>query len=168
MGSGKTSTGQALAELLGWDFVDLDGEIEAQEGTAIRLLFQQRGETTFREVEHEALCKCLTYRSGPTVLALGGGAFVQTNNVELLRTSHVLTVFLETPVDDMLQRCGVEDRPDPGNPRPLATDAAAFRNLYERRLPHYRGAHVTIKTAGKSVVEVALEIAETLGLKACP
>ena len=80
----------------------------------------------------------------------------------------MLTVFLETPVDDMLQRCGVEDKPDPGNPRPLAADAAAFRNLYEQRLPHYRGAHVTIKTAGKSVAEVAREIAEKLGLNGIP
>ena len=30
MGSGKTSTGQALAELLGWDLVDLYHEIETQ------------------------------------------------------------------------------------------------------------------------------------------
>jgi shikimate kinase len=165
MGSGKTSTGQVLAELLGWKLVDLDGEIEAQEGTAIRLLFQQRGETTFREVEHKALCKCLADRNGPTVLALGGGTFVQMKNVELLRTSHVVTVFLEASFDDMLQRCGVEDRPDAQNPRPLAEDAAAFRSLYEQRLPHYRGAHVTIRTSGKSVAEIAREIVEKLGLQ---
>jgi shikimate kinase len=164
MGSGKTSTGQALAELLGWEFIDLDGEIEAQEGSAIRSLFQERGEAAFREAEHKALRHCMVNRR-PTVLALGGGAFVQANNVELLRDGRVFTVFLETPVNDMLQRCGVEDSPGQANARPLAADATAFRSLYEQRLPHYRGAQVTIDTSGKSVAEVAREIAECLELQ---
>ena len=45
MGSGKTTTGRALAEMLGWEFVDLDEEIEGHERTSIRELFQRRGET---------------------------------------------------------------------------------------------------------------------------
>jgi shikimate kinase len=164
MGSGKTSTGQALAELLGWDFVDLDAEIEAQEGMPVRSLFQQRGEMAFREVEHSLLRRCLTDRQRPTVLALGGGAFVQANNVAMLRGSDVLTVFLETPLEDMLQRCGVEAGPEPGNPRPLAADASEFRALYEQRLPYYRAAPVTISTSGKTVAEVAQDIAKNLGM----
>src|SRR5271166_5470533 len=105
MGSGKTSTGLALAELLGWEFIDLDSEIQAQEGVAIRYLFEQRGETTFRAIEHEALRISLERCVRPTVVALGGGAFVQPKNAELIRTSDVLTVFLEAPVEDMLERC---------------------------------------------------------------
>jgi shikimate kinase len=168
MGSGKTSTGEALANLLGWDFVDLDAEIEAVEGTSVRLVFQHKGETTFREAEHEALCKCLQEHERPTVIALGGGAFVQANNVAMLREAGVLTVFLDTPVDEMLQRCGVEDAADPANPRPLAADAIQFRALYEARLPYYSAAHVTIQTSGKSVVGVAQEIAASLELQRCP
>ena len=87
---------------------------------------------------------------------------MQSNNVELLRDSRVLTVFLETPVDEMLQRCGVENQPEPGNARPLTADAANFRSLYEQRLPQYRGAQLTIQTSGKSVAEVARKIAESL------
>ncbi|MGA9566912.1 MAG: shikimate kinase [Candidatus Korobacteraceae bacterium] len=165
MGSGKTSTGEALAQLLGWDFVDLDAEIEAAEVRSVRLFFQQEGETAFREAEHQALCKCLLDRKRPTVIALGGGAFVQENNVATLRDAGVLTVFLETALDEMLQRCGVEDTADPTNPRPLAADASEFRALYEKRLPHYRAAQVTIQTSGKSVEEVAKDIVESLGLQ---
>jgi shikimate kinase len=159
MGSGKTSTGEALAELLGWKFIDLDREIEMQEGMPIRALFGQKGEVQFRAIEHEVLRECLGSCDRPTVIALGGGAIVQANNASLVRASLALTVFLETPIEDMLQRCGV-DEADPENPRPLAADADSFRTLYDKRLPHYRAAHVTISTARKSVAEVAREVAE--------
>ena len=166
MGSGKTSTGEALAELLGWKFVDLDHEIETQQGMAIRALFAQRGETEFRAIEHAVLQDCLGGCDRPTVIALGGGAIVQANNASLVRESRALTVFLETPIEDMLQRCRVEDEADPENSRPLAADTETFQALYEKRLPHYRTAHVTIQTAGKSVAEVAREVAEMLRLEA--
>ena len=166
MGSGKTSTGQALSELLGWKFIDLDSEIEAHEGVAIRLLFQQRGEATFREIEHEALLACLEACVQPTVISLGGGTFVQPNNADMLRERRALSVLLETPVEDMLQRCGVGEQADAENPRPLAADATLFRSLHEERLPYYRDSDITISTAGKSVAEVASEIAGKLGLKA--
>jgi shikimate kinase len=167
MGSGKTSTGRALAESLGWAFVDLDEEIEKQGEVAIRELFRERGETAFREIEHEALRRCVAQCSGPTILALGGGAYVQPQNVDLLREFQVRAVFLETLVEEMLQRCGVEDNADPENPRPLAADSAAFRRLYEERLPSYRAAHLTIGTSGKTVSQVASEIVEKLQLAPC-
>ena len=166
MGSGKSSTGQALAGLLTWEFVDLDSEIEAREGVAIRQLFRERGEAAFRAVEHEILRVRLATCVRPTVVALGGGAFVQSENAAQVQAAHAVTVFLETPVEVMLERCGVEDESDPKNPRPLAADTAAFRKLYEERLPFYRQTDVTVNTAGKSIVEVAEEIAERLGLKA--
>jgi len=165
MGSGKTSTGQALAELLEWEFVDLDSEIEAREGLSIRQLFQQRGEPAFRAIEHEVLRVCVSRCARPTVIALGGGAFVQPNNAEALSAGNVTTVFLETPLQEMLQRCCAEDAVSPENPRPLAADAAAFRRLYEARLPSYRAAAVTINTSGKSTVAIAGEIAGNLRLQ---
>jgi shikimate kinase len=164
MGSGKTSTGRALAELLGWNFVDLDEEIERQEQMPVRQLFRKRGEVEFRSIEHATLRACLARSLSPMVLALGGGAYILSDNVELLHTSEARTVFLETPIEEMLTRCGVEDAPDPENPRPLAADTDAFRRLYEQRLPSYRAAQVTIDTSGKTVEAVATEIAEHLKL----
>ena len=168
MGSGKSATGNALATLLGWEFVDLDEEIERVEHVTIRQLFGERGEGAFRAVEHDALRRCLVRSSRPTIMALGGGAFIQPDNVELVRAHEVLTVFLETPIEEMLTRCGVVDEPDPENPRPLAEDGAEFRKLYEQRLPSYRVAHLTIDTSGKSAEMVAREIAERLQLLASP
>jgi shikimate kinase len=150
--------------LLGWKFVDLDHQIEMLEGVAIRALFAQTGEPTFRVIEHEALRDCLTGCDRSTVIALGGGAIVQASNASLVRESRALMVFLETPIEEMLDRCGIENEADLENPRPLAADGEAFRALYEKRLPHYRAAHVTINTAGKSVAEVAREVAGWLAL----
>ena len=87
MGSGKTSTGEALAELLGWEFVDLDGEIEAQEGPRSDFCFRSGARRHSARWSMRLCVSALRAGRGPTVLALGGGAFVQTNNVELLRTS---------------------------------------------------------------------------------
>ncbi len=164
MGSGKTSSGRALAELLDWEFVDLDEEIERREQVPIRELFRARGEIAFRAIEHESLRQSLAGRLRPLVLALGGGAFLQPNNFDLLSGHEVRTVFLETPVEEMLTRCGVEDGPDADNPRPLAADAAAFRRLYEQRLPFYRTARLTIDTAGKTVEQIVSEISDSLKL----
>jgi shikimate kinase len=166
MGSGKTSIGRALAKLLGWEFVDLDEEIERHERIPIRKLFRERGESAFRAIEHEALRNCLERCSGSTVVALGGGTFIQGKNAELLSVNDVRTVFLETPVEEMLRRCGVEDEADPQNPRPLAADTFAFRKLYEQRLSSYRVAELTIDTSGKVAEEVAGEIVERLQLTA--
>lgn len=166
MGSGKTSIGRALAKLLGWEFVDLDEEIERREQIPIREMFRERGESVFRAIEHGTLRSCLQRCSGPTIVALGGGTFIQGNNAELLSVHDVRTVFLETPVEEMLRRCRVEDEADPENPRPLAADSLAFRKLYEQRLPSYRAAELTINTSGKVAEEVAGEIAERLQLRA--
>lgn len=165
MGSGKSSTGQELAEFLGWEFVDLDSEIEARKGVPIRELFRQLGEAAFREIEHEALRDCLARMERPSILALGGGAFVQPGNVALLHARRAVTVFLETPVEDMLERCEISNGVETENTRPLASNADEFRMLYEKRLPFYRQADARVQTAGKSVSVIAQEIVSLLGLK---
>jgi shikimate kinase len=164
MGSGKTSTGRALAELLGWAFVDLEEEIERRENVPIRELFRDRGEAEFREAERSILRACLESKPKPTVLALGGGAFLEAENLALLRKSLARTVFLNTPVEEMLRRCELDKQCAAQNLRPLASDGTAFRALYQRRLPGYRVAEVTIETQGKDLSQIADEIVRKLRL----
>ena len=77
MGSGKSTVGRALADELGWHFIDLDEEIERQQGCTISSIFDSQGEPAFRKVESEALHKVVrAIQSGrPHVVALGGGAW---------------------------------------------------------------------------------------------
>ncbi|GAH64058.1 unnamed protein product, partial [marine sediment metagenome] len=53
MGVGKTAVGQALAEKLNKEFVELDSLIEHKAGKSIPEIFQQDGEIAFRELEIE-------------------------------------------------------------------------------------------------------------------
>ena len=168
MGAGKTSVGRALAALLGWRFMDLDQEIELQQKATVGEIFQRQGETRFREIEMASLREMLEQVSAPTVIALGGGTFVQTGNVSLLRNAGARVVFLETPLEEMLERCGTESQSPEGNLRPLASGPDAFRALYAQRLPQYRTADFTLSTAGKTAEENAQEIASRLGLARTP
>jgi shikimate kinase len=164
MGAGKTTVGRALANLLRWSFFDLDCEIELRQKLLVRELFQRHGESGFREIETDTLRSVLQQASGPTVIALGGGTFVQSANAELLRRRGARIVFLETALEDLLERCRVADQNSPENPRPLAATPDAFRFLYAQRLPYYRTAHLTVNATGKAAEELAQEIVLNLRL----
>ncbi len=151
MGSGKSTVGKLLAERLGWTFVDLDEEIEEEQKTPIPEIFEKQGEEWFRELETEAIRKRVRMvRSGcPTVLALGGGAFVRDENFEML-ADHGVTVWLDCPVDLAWDRVSVC-----GNDRPLARDRGKFRELFEARRQSYARAEyrVDVSADAEAVVD---------------
>ena len=135
MASGKTTIGRLLAHELGWSFADVDEDIEAQQGRSIAEIFDTRGETAFRKIEQEMIRQRVgeVGRGKPMVLALGGGAFAQAANHSLLEENGV-TIWLDCPFPKVCAR--VEGTTH----RPLARDAAQFRQLYEDRYASYRKA----------------------------
>src|ERR1700742_1948963 len=100
MATGKTTVGRALADEIGWPFVDIDSEIEQREGKAISKIFSDHGEDAFREIETSVIrTHVKAIETGqPSVMALGGGAFVQPRNRDLLENNGV-TVWLDCPLD---------------------------------------------------------------------
>ena len=166
MGAGKTSVGRALATLLGWAFLDLDQEIELRQKLPIREIFRLHGELPFRKIEADTLRAVIEQASAPTVIALGGGTFIQDCNANLLQGRGAHIVFLETPMRQLLRRCRVATQSSAENLRPLAADLGAFRALYAQRLPHYRTAQMTVRTGGKTIEEIARGIASSLRLAA--
>jgi len=164
MGAGKTSVGSKLATLLHWASVDLDREIEVRQTLRIRDIFRSHGEPHFRQLETEILRDILAQISRPTVIALGGGTFIQPCNADLLRECGANVVFLDTPIEHLLQSCRPATEFPIENVRPLAADPDAFRALYGERLPKYRTANLTVNTSGKTMDEVAREIAARLQL----
>jgi shikimate kinase len=147
MGSGKTTVGRLLAAQLAWHFLDLDQQIEEQAGLPVAEIFSRSGEPAFRDLEHECLLRALgwaTERNLPLVLALGGGTFVQPRNVAALREAGGTMLWLDCPVDELLQRCVMMAD------RPLFRDEASFRKLYEDRLPFYQQADHRIESGPDS------------------
>src|SRR5260370_35743993 len=98
MASGKTTIGRRLADELGWSFVDIDEDIEFAQETTIAEIFDTRGEEEFRRIETAAIQKRirLIERGRPMVVALGGGAFAQHQNYELLQNNGI-SVWLHFP-----------------------------------------------------------------------
>jgi hypothetical protein len=143
MGAGKTSVGRILSKRLGWAFEDLDDRIQAREQRTIEDIFRNSGEAAFRQIEHDALRAALSDRKKACILALGGGAFVQSSNAELLKSAGLPVVFLDARNysgaavwTSMIVRC--------------AGRLSSFRNCISRAGRITRPALCASKLAGKT------------------
>jgi shikimate kinase len=139
MAAGKTTIGKLVAEQLGWGFADLDDDIETAAGRTISAIFETDGEAEFRRVEAEALRARVRAieRGSPTVLALGGGAYTQPGNFELV-SENGITVWLDCPLEMVKRRVAEAAH------RPLARDPARFERLYFERHVAYSRADFRI------------------------
>ena len=155
MGAGKSTIGAALADELGWPFIDVDAEIEKREGISIAELFAKRGEAAFRDIETDQIRRCVhAVQSGaPSVIALGGGAFVQARNWDLIEDNGV-TIWLDCPFDIVCERLNGD------HTRPLAEDRDRFARLFEDRLPLYGRANFRVPVAAEDVGAIVQRILE--------
>ena len=125
-GVGKSTIAHALADRLGWHYIDLDAEIEAAEQTTIAELFEARGEPEFRRIETEALKKVMhrIERGMPSVIALGGGSFVQPANAKMLK-GHGVSIWLDCPFEILSARITGAVDGDPGHLRATASGSGS-------------------------------------------
>lgn len=164
MGAGKSSVGRALGRRLNWIFEDLDERIQQRVGRRIPEIFRDFGEAEFRRVEHEALRDLLReLPAGGRIVALGGGAFVESKNTRLLTGSALATVFLDAPVEELWERC-FKQAEQANAERPLLGSPRQFRTLYQARRKGYSKASMMISTSHRDIENIAEEIVETLGL----
>jgi shikimate kinase len=150
MGSGKTSVGRRLAELLGWTFLDLDEEIEKREGKPIPEIFRLRGEKHFRSLERQELGRAS--QGGRTVVAVGGGTFCSVENQEII-TRTGISIWLDAPIELLFARCSASPAL-----RPLFTGMDEMTKLLERRLPSYAQAKARVPVGSLSIDELAKRI----------
>ena len=161
MGAGKSTVGRELARVLNWSFYDLDALIEGRTGKTVAAFFAEQGEPAYRKLEAQSLRELFqTLEDEPAVVALGGGAFVQETNRQIIRDHSASVVYLDVGLEEALRRCASA----PGY-RPLLQDRDQATLLYEERLPFYRTADLEVRTDGKMPLDVAQEIAATCELK---
>jgi shikimate kinase len=161
MGAGKSTLGHLLAQELACPLVDLDREIVRRHGP-IPELFAGGGESAFRTIEQEELRRVLRPLRRPSVLALGGGAFLQPANRELLQQHSATVIFLDAPFEVLCARIA-----DTAPHRPLATDADRLRILYHQRRPTYLLAHHTVDASAAdpgAVLATLVRLARSLGV----
>lgn len=101
MGSGKSTVGKMLSARLGFRLVDLDVFIENRFHKTIAQLFDEKGETGFRNIEHALLQEVCSFED--TVVATGGGTACFHDNIALMNESG-LTVYLRVPVAILVER----------------------------------------------------------------
>ena len=155
MGSGKSTAGRHLAELLGYRFLDADNSIEQVAGCSIPEVFASEGEAGFRQLEAAVLNQIASWHS--LVVATGGGVVTRPDNWGQLHQGVV--IWLDAPEELLLERLS-----DP-TPRPLlqADDPAArLAALLAERRPLYAQADLHIVQDGRAADQVAVQILEAL------
>lgn len=95
MTSGKSTLGKILANVLGWDFFDLDQEIEIDEKKKVTEIFEAKGEQYFRNIEAEKLRQLSTIPN--VVISLGGGTMVNDENANFITRNGKLIYLKVTP-----------------------------------------------------------------------
>lgn len=150
-GSGKTSVGRRLAEYLGTDFTDTDDLIEEIAGVPVPAIWDEHGESEFRELEARAIAG-LEGRQG--VIASGGGAILDARNRVVI---HGIVVWLQaTPATIAARLEGDTYRPLLAGVllERLTETAIARESIYAGIADH------VVVTDGRSVEEVVAEVAE--------
>jgi shikimate kinase len=152
-GSGKSTVGKELAGHYGVPFIDLDTQIEQQEGMPVRQIFEERGEVAFRALEAQALLKAST--QDPSVVACGGGVVLEPANRIALRNTGTV-VFLDVPLEQLRERV------QPAADRPLIREEGDLERLLSEREPLYREFAANVVDASGDPGEVADAIVEEL------
>lgn len=164
-GSGKTETGRRLAEKLAYEYTDTDTTVEEAMGKSIPEIFAKLGESRFRFAETDVVR--LAVSRPPRVIALGGGAIADENNLAYIKDNGFL-VYLKVSAETVYAR--LRD----SHLRPLleviSDDEQAqqeavmnrIQKLMAQREAHYLKADLVIDTEGRSPDEVAEQIKAAL------
>lgn len=156
MAAGKSEVGAAVAELLGWRHIDVDAEIEREQGRSIASIFADPGEAEFRKLEMSVSRRYLPDRH--VVVSTGGGWVTNPEAFEAIPEGS-LTVWLQVSPSEMLRRVSEQKG---GAVRPMlraADPRKRIEQLLRLREPLYARADLAIRTDGREVPELAREIA---------
>ena len=102
-GSGKTTVGRRLSKHLNCAFVDTDEVVSASTGLSVREIFEQQGESAFRDHEIRAM-EVIFADSTPRVIAAAAGVVLAERNRQIIRNSISFVVWLDAEPSNLLKR----------------------------------------------------------------
>ena len=160
MGSGKTSLGKRLAELLNFEFIDLDEVIEKSEGKTISQIFQEQDEEYFREKESFTLQSLSEKKNA--VVATGGGSPCFHDNMKWMLANGT-TVYLKTDPKVLFERLKSEITHRPLLKGNSEEDLKKFiAHKLKERESFYSSAKFVIETNEMTADDLALKISMLL------
>ena len=147
-GSGKSTVGKEIADLLGREFIDTDQEIIKLDGRDIPTIFKESGEDYFRSLEKKVI-KDVCKLNGK-VIATGGGVVKYDENLYPLK-SNGKTFWIKRDLN-ALDVSG----------RPLVKDIETAKKLFEERKDKYLKFSDFIVDNDGSVIQTAKGVIEQL------
>src|ERR1700687_5777967 len=157
-GAGKSTLGKMLAKKIGWSFVELNKEIEAQNGLSVAEIIALYGQEGFRRMEQAALTQLLA-RKELMVLATGGGIVSEPLTFDLILSSFY-TIWLKAKPEEHMARVRAR-----GDLRRMADDRSVMeklRNILLTREPLYARPSAVVDTAGLSVDAAAARLIDAV------
>jgi shikimate kinase len=153
MGSGKSSIGKELSNILSSKFYDTDLEIEKMLNMTVPNIFKNKGENYFRKIEEKI---CIDLINGDKkVVALGGGAFLNKKIREIVLKKST-SVWIDVDISTIVKRMKISK-----NIRPML-DYKDLKNsitgILAKRSPIYQLANIRIKATNISKKKIANEI----------
>lgn len=147
MGCGKSKVAQALALRRNVAMIDLDEWITARVGRSPAQLITEDGEPAFREIESNALRDLL--RAGEAgVIALGGGAWIEKTNRDLIDEYGCTSIWLDTPFAICWERITASEED-----RPLGRTREEAQARYDLRKPIYSLANIHIRVQADQTLD---------------
>ena len=152
MGAGKTSVCQQLAVTHGLASIDADEYLELREDRIIADIFAEDGDEAFRDIETDVL-RDLAARS-PRLIGCGGGVVSKRPENAKIMSDAGFVVYLKVTADEAARRIPNTDS------RPMFKNLEVARTTIKEREPAYEAAaDATVDTEGRSIIDVANEVA---------
>ncbi|MCC8044273.1 MAG: shikimate kinase [Clostridiales bacterium] len=153
MGAGKSSIARFLRDNYQMSLVEMDEQIESQEGRTISQIFAESGEEYFRALETKLLLSMAEQKN--TVVSCGGGVPMRPENVAAMRQSGKIIYLCASPEEIYARVKNTHTRPLlEGN-----MNVEYIESMMKKRLPKYlEAADITVITDRKSIQEICTEI----------
>ena len=165
MGSGKSYMAKKLSLFYGTEYIDLDNEIEQAAHSTINQIFENKGESYFRDLETSMLKKIIERPNSEennanhsnindskyTFIACGGGTPCFNGNIDLMN-EHGLTVWINPPIEIIVGRLEKEKSERPLIKELSSAEIETFVNKkISERKKYYSQSKIEIKDPSLSI-----------------